>query len=506
MPIRDLLVVLGDQLDRSSPLFTGADPCEDRIWMAEVREESTHVPSHQARIAVFLSAMRHFRDEFRAHGWPVEYREIDAIPATLAGNLGDAIRRLNPRRVRVVEPGDYRVAQALRAVCPEIDIVTDTHFLCSGDQFRQHARGRKQLRMEFFYREMRRRHSVLMEGDRPVGGAWNYDAENRGSFPKHGPARIPAPVAFQPDPLTRHVLKQVRQLFASHPGETSHFDWPVTPAHAELALRDFLDNRLPHFGGYQDAMWTAEPFLYHSRLAVALNLKLIHPRRVIAAVEERYRTGQAPLAAAEGFIRQILGWREFVRGLYWLHMPGYAAMNALAAHQPLPRFYWTGDTGMQCLKAVITQTLEYSYAHHIQRLMVTGLFALLLGVEPKQIHEWYLAMYVDAVEWVELPNTIGMSQFADGGIMGSKPYAATGKYIQRMSNYCAGCRYDPAASTGPNACPFTTLYWDFLLRHDERLRSNPRMALQARNTDRLGAGQKSLIQIQAAGLKQSLRW
>jgi deoxyribodipyrimidine photolyase-related protein len=358
--------------------------------------------------------------------------------------------------------------------------------------------------MEFFYREMRRRYGVLMAGAQPEGGEWNYDSENREAFGKQGPGLAPAPVSFLPDALTQQVLDEVGEMFEQHPGQLEHFDWPLTPGQAEQALQDFLDNRLPDFGRFQDAMWTAQPYLYHSRLSLALNLKLIHPRRVIAAAEDRYRAGQAPLAAVEGFIRQILGWREYVRGVYWLHMPGYAAMNALDAHQPLPRFYWTGDTDMQCLRAVIRQTLEYGYAHHIQRLMVTGLFALLWSVEPRQVHEWYLAMYVDAVEWVELPNTLGMSQYADGGIMASKPYAATGKYIQRMSNYCTGCRYDPAVSTGDRACPFTTLYWDFLLRHEERLHANPRMLMQVRNLARLSPEQRTKIQFQAEKLRESL--
>jgi len=504
MAIRDLLIILGDQLDRESPLFIGADPSQDCIWMAEVREESTHVWTHKARIALFLSAMRHFRDELRENGWRVEYREIDARPATLADELRAAIFRLQPHRVRVVEPGEYRVAQALRQVCSALDVVTDTHFLCTNEEFTKHSQGRKQLRLEFFYREMRRRHGVLMDGDRPAGGDWNFDSENRGAFGKGGPDTVPAPATFTPDTVTRKVLHQVNALFASHPGELRDFDWPVTPVDAESALHDFLDHRLPSFGKYQDAMWTTQPFLYHSRLSSALNLELIHPRRVIAAAEERYRSGRAPLAAVEGFIRQILGWREYVRGVYWLCMPGYAASNALGAHQPLPRFYWTGGTDMQCLRAAIGQTLEFGYAHHIQRLMITGLFALLLGVEPKQVHEWYLAVYVDAVEWVELPNTIGMSQFADGGIMASKPYAATGKYIQRMSNYCSGCQYDPSQSTGAKACPFTTLYWDFLMRHEERLRTNQRMLMQMSNVERMRPAQKAAIQEQAESLRQKL--
>jgi deoxyribodipyrimidine photolyase-related protein len=502
--VRDLLLILGDQLDRDSPIFSDADPKQDRIWMAEVREESTHVWSHKARIAIFLSGMRHFRDDLRKAGWTVDYREIDGQPATLAGELQKAAARLRPRKIRVVEPGDYRVAQSLREAVPGMELVPDTHFLSSIDDFKKHAKGRKQLRMEFFYREMRRRYNVLMDAaGEPEGGEWNYDAENRGAFGKTGPAEIPAPASFLPDAVTQQVIQDVEKHFADHPGRLDHFDWPVTPKQAEAALQDFLDHRLAAFGEFQDAMWTGQPYLYHARISSSLNLKLLHPKRAIAEAEKRYRKGLASLATVEGFIRQILGWREYVRGLYWLHMPGYVAMNALEAHEPLPAFYWTGQTEMRCLKEAIGQTLEYGYAHHIQRLMVTGLFALIAGIDPAKVHEWYLAVYVDAVEWVELPNTIGMSQFADGGIMASKPYAATGKYIQRMSNYCSGCRFDPALSTGPKACPFTTLYWDFLMRHEPRLRANPRMVMQIRNVDRLSDEKKSAIQQQAAQLRAS---
>lgn len=504
MPVRNLLVVLGDQLDRESTLFAGADPSLDRIWMAEVQEESTHVWSHKVRIALFLSAMRHFREELRGRGWQVEYREIDTSSTTLADELRRAVRELQPQRVRIVEPGEYRLAISLQEACPEIEVLSDAHFLASKDDFREHAKNRRQLRMEFFYRDMRRRYNVLMDGPQPCGGEWNYDTENRGSFGRKGPGLIPAPDTFPPDTLTAEALRTVETLFPDHPGKLVHFDWPVTPADAERALQDFLHNRLPGFGEYQDAMWTAQPWLYHSRLSASLNLKLLNPRRVIAAAEECYRRGEAPLAAVEGFIRQILGWREYVRGIYWLHMPGYEEVNSLDTHHPLPSFYWNADTDMQCLRAAIGQTLEYGYAHHIQRLMVTGLFALLLGVEPKQVHEWYLAVYVDAVEWVELPNTIGMSQFADGGIMGSKPYIASGKYIQRMSDYCSGCRYDPAESTGANACPFTALYWDFLLRHEEKLRKNQRMLMQVRNADRLSPERKAAIHIKADEIRNRL--
>jgi len=304
--------------------------------------------------------------------------------------------------------------------------------------------------------------------------------------------------------MTREVIQLVQERFQDHPGCLEEFDWPVTAAAARLALDDFIENRLPEFGDYQDAMWTDEPWLYHSRLSAVMNLKLLNPRDVLNAAETAWRKGKVPLAAAEGFIRQILGWREYVRGIYWHFMPGYVRMNELECQQPLPAFYWTGETEMNCLRQAIGQTLRLGYAHHIQRLMVTGLFSLLLGVRPQEVHEWYLAVYVDAVEWVELPNTLGMSQHGDGGLMASKPYIASGKYIQRMSNYCSGCRYDPAKATGPGACPFTTLYWDFLMRHELRLRRNQRMSMQIKNLSRLTTADKEAIQVEAEALRKSL--
>jgi deoxyribodipyrimidine photolyase-related protein len=387
----------------------------------------------------------------------------------------------------------------------ELEIRADRHFLSTREEFAAHAKGRKQLRMEFFYREMRRKHGVLLDGGQPAGGAWNFDADNRESFGKSGPGEVPQPVRFEPDDVTAGVLELVGERFASHPGSLAQFDWPVTAEQARAALRDFIEQRLPDFGRYEDAMWASgdgeasrrDAYLFHSRLSAAMNLKLLDPREVIAAAEAAYREGRAPLASVEGFIRQILGWREFVRGIYWQFMPGYGESNALEAFEPLPGFYWTGETDMNCLREVIGQTLEFGYAHHIQRLMVTGLFSLLLGVNPQAVHEWYLAMYVDAVEWVELPNTVGMSQHGDGGVMASKPYAASGKYIQRMSNYCGGCRYNPAKSTGDDACPITTLYWDFLLRHETLLAKNQRMVMQVRNLARLDAPTRDAIRQQA---------
>jgi len=500
--LRDLVVVLGDQLDPDIPAFGGFDPARDALWMAEVAGESEHVPSHKARTALFLAAMRHFRDAQRQAGRRVFYRALDEHPETsLAAALSVDLARLRPSRVRLVRPGEWRVESSLRAAVAaagiELDLLEDPHFLCSLEDFERWSRGRKALRLEYFYRWMRRRTGLLMDGDQPAGGRWNFDTSNRGSFGRQGPDRLPAPRRFEPDATTREVLAQVARRFAKHPGSLARFDWPVTRAEARQALEDFIVHRLADFGRYQDAMWSGEPWLYHSRLSAALNLKLVTPLEVCLAAERAWRDGGAPIESVEGFVRQVLGWREYVRGVYGMNMPGYLERNTLGADRPLPAFYWTGETRMACLADVISQTLEFGYAHHIQRLMVTGLFALLLGVEPRQVHEWYLAVYVDAVEWVELPNTLGMSQFADGGLLASKPYAATGKYLARMSNHCSRCHFDPAQSTGPGACPFTTLYWDFLDRHAARFRDHPRMGLQVRNLDRLDESVRASIREQA---------
>lgn len=497
----NLVVILGDQLNSGSAAFDGFDAGHDVVWMAEAPSEAEHVWSHKARIAIFLSGMRHFRDRLRTRGFAVDYREM-GDSGSLLSELQAAVLKYRPAKVIVVEPGEWRVRNDLQALGDLLEIREDRHFLASVADFQEHAQGRKQLRMEYFYREMRRKYGWLMEKGKPAGGEWNYDSENRGGFAKAGPGLLPAPLSFEPDSVTSEVLDFVEKRFAGHPGRLDHFDWPVTAEDAKAALDDFISNRLRYFGAYQDAMWTGEPWLYHARISSSLNLKLLDPREACAAAEEAYQRGDAPLAAVEGFIRQILGWREYVRGIYWLYMPEYLDRNALEAKRALPSFYWTGETEMECLRQAIGQTLEHGYAHHIQRLMVTGLFTLLLGVDPKRVHEWYLAVYVDAVEWVELPNTLGMSQFADGGIMASKPYAATGKYIQRMSNYCSHCVYDPADSTGDKACPFTTLYWDFLMRHEQRLKKVGRMDMQLRNLIHIEPVRKAAIVARAGELKE----
>ena len=506
MSVRHLIVVLGDQLDPNHALIVQADAKQDRVWMAEVAEESTHVWSHKARTALFLSAMRHFHAALELPG---DYLRLGAHKfAALGDALADSIATHKPERVLVLQPGDLRVQAQLQAACDGADVPLtvheDTHFLCKLDDFRGWADGRKLFRMEDFYRWMRKRTRILMADGEPAGGQWNFDADNRKSFGKSGPGDLPPPVQFEPDDITKQVFEDVAQHFADHPGSLAHFAWPVTPKQAQAALDDFIAHRLPNFGRYQDAIWAGEHALYHSLLSAAMNLKLIHPQTVIDAAVAAYEAGDAPIEAVEGFVRQILGWREYVRGLYFFRMPDFADENALGAEHDLPKLYWTGKTDMACLADAVGQTLEFAYAHHIQRLMVTGLFALLLGVKPEQIHEWYLAVYVDAVEWVELPNTLGMSQYADGGVLGSKPYVASGKYIQRMSNYCAGCRFDPGDATTEDACPFTTLYWDFLARHEDKLGDNQRMRFQFKNLDRKSGGEKAAITRRANWVRDAL--
>ena len=506
--VRNLIIVLGDQLDLDASAFDGFDAAHDVVWMAEVAEESTHVWSSKQRIAVFLSAMRHFAEALQMAGRPLRYRRLDDAEnlGTLALELQASITTLAPKRVVMTAPGDWRVLQELKAVAKRAELILeireDRHFFTTVREFSAHAKGRKSLRLEYFYRELRQRHSVLMHDGEPVGGQWNFDKDNRESFGAAGPQFLPTRATFEPDTITREVIASVERHFVEHPGTLATFAWPVTRAHALEALDRFVEDRLPLFGRYEDAMWPGEPWLYHSHLSAALNLKLLNAREVVRAAEVAYHAGRVALESAEGFIRQILGWREYVRGIYWTQMPDYINRNALNATEELPAWYWSGDTDMACLRDVITQTLSNGYAHHIQRLMVTGLFALLLGVRPQLVHAWYLSVYVDAVEWVELPNTLGMSQYGDGGLLGSKPYVATGKYIQRMRGGCALCRYDPAKRTGDGACPFTTLYWDFLLRHEQLLAKNARMALQVKNATRLSPSEREAISQRANEIRQ----
>jgi deoxyribodipyrimidine photolyase-related protein len=456
--------------------------------------------------------MRHYAAALRDRGIEVDYVMLDDPAHTDAPALIDRLqRRLDAHAASelvIVEPGEWRLAQALQQLAVErgiaFTVLPDTHFLCSRSAFAGWARGKRELRMEYFYRWQRRQQRVLLEADgEPVGGQWNFDADNRSGFPRGGPGAIP-PAAFAPDTITRNVIDLVRTRFADHPGSLDHFGWPVTRADALHALRVFIDTRLPGFGPYQDAMWTDTPFGWHALLSTSLNLKLLDPREVIAAAEAAWRAGRVPLASAEGFIRQVLGWREFIRGVYWEFMPQLAQANHYGHRRALPRWYWSGDTQMACMRACVGQTLAHGYAHHIQRLMVTGQFALLAQIDPRQVADWYLAMYVDAVEWVELPNVAGMALHADGGRFTSKPYIASGQYIKRMSNYCNGCRYRPEQRSGERACPLTVLYWNFLDTHEQTLSANPRTVLMARNIARLSGEERAAIRASAQALLENL--
>jgi len=475
-----LIPILGDQLSHSLASLREIDRSNAVVLLAEVWDEATYVRHHQAKIALVFSAMRHFAEELRADGWTVDYVKLDnpANTGSLRGEVERALTRHNARGVRVVEPGEWRLQQdfdrwSAALNCP-VEILPDTRFLCSKIEFYTWAAARRELRMEYFYRDMRRQTGLLMDGAKPAGGKWNFDADNR-SGP---PASLIAPsyTKFAPDPITTEVLALVSARFGDHFGSIEGFSMPVTRANAEAAFADFLKNRLPTFGQYQDAMVAGEDFMFHANISAAMNLGLLDPLAVAQAADAEYWEGRAPLNAVEGFIRQVIGWREYVRGMYWLDMPGMAEANALDARRPLPDFYWTGATEMACLADCVRSTHDNAYAHHIQRLMVLGNFALLAGIEPEQVTDWFLVVYADAFEWVELPNVAGMALHADGGRLASKPYAASGAYINRMSNYCRGCRYDVKQKVGPDACPFNALYWDFLARNEAKLGRNMRLA------------------------------
>lgn len=483
---RRLCLVLGDQLCFDLASLTALDPEQDTVLMVEVMEEASHVPHHPQKIILIFSAMRHFAKALQARGIRVQYVTLDdpQNSGSVPGELQRWHSLMQPDELHLTECGDWRLEQSLRDCGLPIQWHDDTRFLCTRGEFSAWAQGKKQLRMEFFYREMRRKSGLLLNGDgTPVGGAWNFDEDNRKALPKG--VKAPYPARFSQDSITRDVVALVKERFSSHYGSMDDFNYPVTHADAQALWEHFLDYGLAGFGDYQDAMASNEPFLFHARISAALNIGLLDVRQLCSDVEAAYWSGTVALNAAEGFIRQLIGWREYVRGVYWLKMPGYADGNVFGNSRALPEFYWTGDTQMNCMRHAIGQSLEHAYAHHIQRLMVTGNFALLAGILPSQICEWYLAIYMDAFDWVELPNTLGMVMHADGGYLGSKPYCASGQYIKRMSDYCRDCAYKVSESTTDNACPFNSLYWHFLMRHRDLLRGNQRMSMIYKNLDRM---------------------
>ena len=485
---KKLVLILGDQLDLQGAALQGFNVKSDEVFMVESMHEAQYVWSHKAKIALFLSAMRHFAQTLKKLNYPISY--LQNSPLSIVDALKEKIQQEKISHLICVEPGEWRLKQEIETLATELGIELemreDEHFFCSHREFLEWAAGKKELRLEYFYRLMRKTHHILVDADgNPEGGQWNFDQDNRKSYPKKGPGIIEEPVLFEPDAITQEVITFVEKAYDKHPGSLGTFRWPVTRDEALEALNYFVEYRLRNFGVYQDAMWTDTPYGWHSILSSSLNLKLLNPREVIAAVISAYKKYSLDLSTVEGFIRQILGWREFVRGVYYLDMPKMAQDNYYDHQRSLPQWYWSGKTQMACMQDAIGQTLKYGYAHHIQRLMVTGNFALLAEILPSEVCDWYLAIYVDAIEWVELPNTAGMALFANGGRFTSKPYIASGAYIKRMSNYCDSCQYKPDVRFGETACPITTLYWNFLIKHRAQFEASPRTRLMTANLKRI---------------------
>ncbi|MDG1287977.1 MAG: cryptochrome/photolyase family protein [Rickettsiales bacterium] len=489
-----LRLILGDQLNHSISSLRDTDKDNDIILMAELWDEATYVKHHKKKIAFLFSAMRHFAQELRDEGFRVEYTELGEAQS-FSDIIETAIAQHQAHTLIVTHAGEYRVAQEMQGWEHQfglrVDIREDDRFLCSPNEFADWAEGRKTLRMEYFYREMRKKYNILMDGDQPIGGKWNYDAENR-KPPKEG-LDIPATYTGKTDEITDEVLTLVAKKFDNHFGDLEPFYFAVTHDQARYALSKFIDERLSYFGDYQDAMIQGEPWMYHSHIGFYLNCGLLTPMECVEAAQQAYYDKKAPLNAVEGFIRQIIGWREYIRGIYWLKMPDYADENFFEATRDLPESYWTANTKMNCLRQCVSETKANAYAHHIQRLMVLGNFALLAGIEPKQVNEWFLIVYADAYEWVELPNVSGMILFADGGYLASKPYAAGGTYINKMSDYCKGCSYKVTKKNGEEACPFNYLYWDFLSRNREKLKTNHRIGMMYKTYDRMDTEKKQAI-------------
>ena len=483
-----LRFILGDQLSADISCLRGIAP-NDVVLMCEVCEEATYVRHHKKKIAFLFSAMRHFAEELGDAGHTLDYVRFEACVGSFTDALSEAARRHEADRIVVTEASEWRVLEMQRGWAEtlgiDVEIRPDDRFIATKQEFADWAKDRKELRMEFFYREMRRKTGYLMDANGgPEGGQWNYDKDNRDPLPEG--AKVPKRPDFSVDGITEDVIDLVAKRFADHPGELEPFNYPVTRRQATYYLNWFIGEALPSFGDFQDAMQQGEPLLFHSHLSALINCGLLDPAECCEKAETAWREGSVPLNAAEGFIRQIIGWREYVRGVYWLKMPDYRDANALSAGRDLPDFFWTGDTQMNCLRQSISETLENAYAHHIRRLMVLGNFALLAGFEPKQVQDWYLEIYHDAYDWVEMPNVVGMILYADGGVVASKPYAASGAYINRMSDYCGSCRYSVTKKNGAKACPFNYLYWNFLIENRDRFRDNHRMRMIYKTLDRMG--------------------
>lgn len=493
-----LVLVLGDQLSDHLSALRAADPARDVVVMAEVAAEAGNVPHHPKKIAFLFAAMRKFATRLRQAGWQVEYTKLDD-PDNSGSINGELLRHaaaIQAKGVIATQPGEWRLITSLNEMPIPVHIISDDRFIASADAFEAWAKDKKQLRMEYFYREMRRKTGLLMEGDKPAGGQWNYDHDNRKPAPDD--VTFAGPLRFEPDDVVQEVLDLVAARFSNNFGALRPFWFATDSDQAHEQLEHWIAGGLSGFGDYQDAMLADKPFMYHSLISLYINAGLLDPLAVCRQVEEAWKAGRAPLNAVEGFIRQIIGWREYMRGIWYREGPDYTRRNALEHSGDLPAMYWGAPTDMRCIAQTVAQTRDHAYAHHIQRLMVTGNFALLAGIDPWQVHEWYLAVYADAYEWVEAPNVIGMSLFADGSIIASKPYVSSGNYIDRMSDYCGGCAYRVKDKTGPRACPFNLLYWHFLIRHRARFSSNPRMGQMYATWDRMAEDRRETVLREAA--------
>lgn len=503
-----LRLILGDQLNLEHSWFEQARSNVVYV-MLELHQEAGYVRHHAQKLIAIFAAMRDFAAILKRAGHRVRYVEIDdpSNRGSLGDNLDALVAHYQATSFSWQLPDEWRLDQQLNAWAQaqsiECQAVDTEHFFTHRAEVAQLFSGKKQWRMETFYRHMRARHGVLLDTQgKPQGGQWNYDHDNRKPW-RGQPA---APADFRPchdHGALWQTIQSAGIASFGNPGAQA-FRWPLNRSEALLQLAHFIEQVLPNFGDHQDAMHTDEPRLFHALISFALNTKMLSPREVVQAAEDAWRQGHAPLPAAEGFIRQILGWREYVRGVYWARMPDYASANVFAHQHPLPDWFWTGKTRMRCMAHAIGQSLEQAYAHHIQRLMVIGNFALLAGLSPQAVHQWYLGVYIDAFEWVELPNTVGMSQFADGGLLASKPYVSGSAYVNRMSNYCQACPYKRDQRHGDDACPFNALYWAFFMRHRAQLGTNARLALVYRQLDRLPPDEQRQLEDSAARLQSRL--
>lgn len=477
---RTLRLILGDQLTHSLQIIKDADKDNDVFLLAEVREEVAHIKHHIKKVAFIFSAMRHFADELEKHGYNVRYTKIGDPKNTncLLGEITRAIFETKFEQVCVTEPSEYRLREEFLAwqqrLALPVSIFPDNRFLCTNEQFQTWMESDKELTMEHFYRKMRKQHNVLMENEKPIGNTWRHNTEKR--LLSGFPSTTPRPIQHSPDGITRQVMRDVKLHFSTHFGEPEPFHFAVCAAQAKWALDDFIENRMAFFSDHKITLTQNAPWMFHDYLSVYLNCGLLRPIEVITAAEKAYKKNIAPLHAVEGFIRQILGWREYVRGIYWSNMPYYAFTNDLNAQRKLPEFYRTAQTKMNCIKQSVEATQKYAYAHHNQRLMILGNFALLAEINPTEVNQWFWVAYADAYEWVMRPNVTGTALYADGGKFASKPCATSGTEINKTSNYCQHCQYNVKKEQGSDACPFNYLYWHFLIKNKDYLHTNPELA------------------------------